>query len=73
MPDTRITPHRFKEGDLVLLADNDPTQGARPGIYRIVRALPVTDRGLQYRAKREGDDFDVVVNEAPLTLKAAAS
>jgi hypothetical protein len=73
MPDTtRTQSHRFQAGDLVMLLDNDPTQGAQPGIYRIVRPLPVTDRGLQYRARRDGDDFDVVLNEAPLTLKSAA-
>ena len=64
--------HRFKEGDQVLLVDADPTQGARSGLYRIIRPLPIADRGLQYRARREEDEFDVVLNDAPLTLKAAA-
>lgn len=70
MPNTsRITPHRFALGDLVALVEHDPTQGAQPGVYQIVRPLPVTDRGLQYRARRQGDDFDVVLNESTLTLK----
>jgi hypothetical protein len=38
----------------------------RPGLYIIVRTLPVTNQGCQYRAKSALDNHERVLDEAQL-------
>ncbi|HET6182831.1 MAG TPA: hypothetical protein VFA03_04480 [Acetobacteraceae bacterium] len=57
--------HRFRAGDRVVVSD--PANGnVRPGVYTIIRALPVSSNGCEYRAKSALDTFERIVEEASL-------
>ena len=58
--------HRFRVGDRVELLPNRLNNNVRPGIYTIVKALPVTNQGCQYRAKNAMDSHERVLDEAQL-------
>ena len=61
-----MTEHKFAAGDRVALMTNSSNVNVRPGIYTIVRRMPVTQIGCQYRAKSALDNHERVVDEAQL-------
>lgn len=58
--------YKFSTGDKVALTSNSSNVNVRPGIYTIVRRMPVTNQGCQYRAKSALDNHERVVDEAQL-------
>ena len=61
-----MTEYKFAVGDKVALMTNSSNINVRPGIYTIVRRMPVTQIGCQYRAKSALDNHERVVDEAQL-------
>lgn len=55
--------HKYAAGDRVVVVADRSNENVRPGIYRIVKVLPVTDRGCQYRAKHAVDTHERVLDE----------
>ena len=58
--------HKFSAGDRVTLMPDRVNPNVRPGIYTIVRTLPVTNQGCQYRAKSALDNHERVLDEAQI-------
>jgi hypothetical protein len=58
--------HKFAAGDRVSFMPTKLDTNVRPGIYTIVRTLPVTTEGCQYRVKNSQDSHERVLNEAQL-------
>ena len=58
--------HKFAVGDRVALLHNSSNINVRPGVYTIVRAMPVTSQGCQYRAKNTMDNHERVFDEVQL-------
>lgn len=58
--------HKFATGDRVLALPNPENANVRPGIYTILRVLPLAGSGLQYRAKNVTDTHERVLDEALL-------
>ena len=58
--------HKFAVGDRVSLLPDRLNANVRPGIYTIVKALPATSLGCQYRAKNALDSHERVLDEAQL-------
>lgn len=58
--------HKFTIGDRVMLLPNRHNAHARPGLYTIVRAMPVTSEGCQSRAKSALDNHERVLDENQL-------
>lgn len=58
--------HKFAVGDRVELLPDRLNLNVRPGIYTIIRAMPVTSQGCQYRAKSKLDSHERVLDEAHL-------
>ena len=58
--------HKFAVGDRVALMTNSSNINVRPGIYTIVRRMPASGAGCQYRAKSALDSHERVVDEAQL-------
>ena len=58
--------HKFAVGDRVKLLSDKNNMHVSPGIYTIVRVMPVTNQGLQYRAKNMADDHERVLDENEL-------
>jgi hypothetical protein len=61
-----MTQHKFSAGDRVTLMPDRINNNVRPGLYIIVRTLPVTNQGCQYRAKSALDNHERVLDEAQL-------
>lgn len=61
-----MTEYKFSAGDKVALMTNSSNVNVRPGIYTIIRRMPVTQLGCQYRAKSALDNHERVVDEAQL-------
>jgi hypothetical protein len=61
-----LTEYKFAVGDKVALSADSSNANVRPGIYTIVRRMPVTQIGCQYRAKSALDNHERVVDEAQL-------
>ncbi len=61
-----MTEHKFAVGDRVALMTNSSNANVRPGVYTIVRRMPVSSQGCQYRAKSAFDSHERVVDEAQL-------
>ncbi len=59
--------HRFSAGDRVAVSPDRSNVNARPGIYTIVRIMPVTGPICQYRVKNALDAHERVLDEAQLT------
>jgi hypothetical protein len=59
--------HRFIAGDRVSVSPDRTNINARPGIYTIVRTMPVTGTVCQYRVKNALDSHERVLDEAQLT------
>ncbi len=58
--------HKFRAGDRVSLMPDRSNANVRPGPYVIVRTMPVTSAGLQYRAKSALDNHERVLDEGQL-------
>ena len=58
--------YKFAAGDKVALMTNSSNANVRAGIYTIVRRLPLTSQGNQYRAKSALDSHERVVDETQL-------
>ena len=58
--------HKFAAGDRVLALPDAENANVRPGIYTIVKVLPVAGRGCQYRAKNVTDTHERVLDETLL-------
>ncbi len=58
--------HKFSAGDRVSFLPGRFDTNVRPGIYTIVRTLPVASQGCQYRVKNVQDDHERVIDEAQL-------
>ncbi len=58
--------HKYNAGDRVTLLPDRFNANARPGVYTIVRTMPVTSQGVQYRAKSTLDNHERVLDEAQL-------
>ena len=63
-----MTSHKFAVGDRVTYMPGRFDGNVRPGVYTIVRLLPITVTGCQYRAKSALDVHERVINEAQLHL-----
>lgn len=61
-----MTDYKFAAGDKVALMANGNNVNVRPGIYTIIRRMPITQVGCQYRAKSALDSHERVVDEAQL-------
>jgi hypothetical protein len=61
-----MTEHKFAAGDRVALMTNSSNANVRPGVYTIIRRMPVSSQGCQYRAKSALDNHERVVDEAQL-------
>lgn len=61
-----MSQHKYAVGDRVTLLPDRLNANARPGVYTIVRAMPVTNQGCQYRAKSALDSHERVLDEAQL-------
>ena len=61
-----LSAYKFAVGDKVALSTNSSNVNVRPGIYTIVRRMPVTHEGCQYRAKSALDNHERVVDETQL-------
>lgn len=58
--------HRFAQGDRVLAVSDPSNPNIRPGIYTILKVLPVAGFGCQYRAKNAVDTHERVLDESML-------
>lgn len=58
--------HKFRAGDRVLALPDAMNANIRPGIYTIVKVLPVAGFGCQYRARNATDTHERVLDEALL-------
>lgn len=58
--------HKFSVGDRVSLLPDRLNANVRPGVYTIVRTMPVAGQGCQYRAKNVLDSHERVLDEAQL-------
>jgi hypothetical protein len=61
-----LADYKFAAGDKVALMTNSSNVNVRPGIYTIVRRMPVSSQGCQYRAKSALDSHERVVDEVQL-------
>ncbi|HKM63474.1 MAG TPA: hypothetical protein VJY39_13395 [Acidisphaera sp.] len=62
---------KFRQGDRVVLLQDDNNRNARTGVYTITRVMPASPEGIQYRAKNAMDTHERVLPEAQ--LRAASS
>jgi hypothetical protein len=58
--------HRFTKGDRVAVVLDRSNPNVPPGLYTVVRALPVAGFGHQYRVKHVLDSHERVIDEAQL-------
>ncbi len=58
--------HKYVVGAQVELLPNRANCNVRPGVYTILRVMPVTNNGCQYRAKNAIDNHERVLDEAEL-------
>ena len=61
-----VAGYKFAVGDRVALVANSSNANVRPGVYTIVRRLPASSQGCQYRAKSALDSHERVVDEDQL-------
>lgn len=59
--------HKFAVGARVALQPDRYNSNVRPGVYTVVRQLPVTSQGCQYRVKNAMDSHERVLDEAQLS------
>ncbi len=58
--------YKFAVGDRVALVTNSSNANVRSGVYTIVRRMPASSQGCQYRAKSALDSHERVVDEVQL-------
>jgi hypothetical protein len=58
--------YKFDAGDKVSLVTNSSNANVRAGVYTILRRMPASSQGCQYRAKSTLDSHERVVDEAQL-------
>ena len=56
--------HKFTTGERVAVVVDKNNPNVRPGLYTIVRALPLAGFGPQYRVKHILDSYERVIDEA---------
>ena len=61
-----MTERKFASGDRADVLPDRLNPHVRPGVYTIVRAMPVTGHGCQYRAKNTLDNHERVFDESQL-------
>jgi len=61
-----LADYKFAIGDKVALMTNSSNVNVRSGLYTIVRRMPASSQGCQYRAKNALDNHERVVDEAQL-------
>jgi hypothetical protein len=61
--EVRMLKHKYAAGDRVIAVADRWNENIRPGVYTIVRALPVAGRGCQYRARNALDTHERVLDE----------
>ena len=55
--------HKYAAGDRVIAVVGTSSGNIRPGVYTIVRVLPVAGQGCQYRVKNALDEHERVLDE----------
>ena len=63
-----MSEHKFAAGDRVAFLPRSIDFNVRRGVYTVVRVLPLTTQGCQYRVKNVQDNHERVIDEAQLTL-----
>jgi hypothetical protein len=58
--------HKFRTGDRVAFLPGRSDLNVTRGIYTVVRPLPLTSEGPQYRVKNAHDGYERVINEAQI-------
>ena len=61
-----MSQHKFSAGDRVMIQADRLDGNLRPGLYTIIRTMPVANRGYQYRAKNALDNHERVLDEAQM-------
>jgi hypothetical protein len=61
-----MTQPKFAVGDHVRVLPDRLNTNLRPGVYTIVKAMPETSQGRQYRAKNVMDNHERVLDESQL-------
>ena len=61
-----MSQHKFSAGDRVMVQANRLDGHLRPGVYTVIRTMPVTSQGNQYRAKNVLDNHERVLDEAQM-------
>lgn len=65
--------HKYAAGDVVELLPSLNNGNGRAIVYTIIRLMPVTGRGCQYRARNATDNYERVLDEAQLRGAEAQS
>ena len=55
--------HKYAAGDRVIAVADTLNKNVRPGVYTIIKVLPVAGRGCQYRARNALDTHERVLDE----------
>jgi hypothetical protein len=63
--------HKFAIGERVVARPDAQNGNVRPGVYTIVKVMPVAGQGYQYRAKNVTDSHERVLDEVLLRLAEA--
>ena len=58
--------HKYAAGDRVVAVAGSANQNVRPGVYTIVKTLPIAGWGCQYRVKNALDPHERVLDEGVL-------
>ena len=61
-----MSKHKFTTGDRVVVSTDALNKNISPGVYTIVKVLPLAGQGFQYRAKNANDTHERVLDEAQL-------
>jgi hypothetical protein len=54
---------RFAKGDRVIVVGNGANENVRPGVYVVVRVMPLAGLGFQYRVKSALETHERVLDE----------
>jgi hypothetical protein len=57
---------QFAEGDRVVIVGGEINKHRRPGVYTVVRLMPLSGLGFQYRVKAALDTHERVMDEYEL-------
>ena len=55
--------HKYAAGDRVIAVTSTLNQNIRPGVYTIIKTLPITGLGCQYRVRNALDPHERVLDE----------